>query len=72
MSDYMTNEGAAHLARTIRRHWRLRGYHGIEVWLEPIRGEGEQADDYLYQVRTNIGPDGYPPRAAVTRLAHAL
>lgn len=68
MTDYMTNEGAAHLARTIRRHWRMRGYKGIEVRLEPIRGEGADADDYWYQVRTNIGRDGYPPREAVNAL----
>ncbi len=68
MSDYMTNEGAAHLARTIRRHWRLRGYRGIEVRIEPVRGEGLEGDDYHYQVRTNIGPNGYPPREALTRL----
>lgn len=61
MIDYMTNDGAAHLARTIRRHWKLRGYRGIDVRIEPVRGEGE--DDCRYQVRTNIGPDGYPPRA---------
>lgn len=64
MTDYMTNEGAAHLARTIRRHWRMRGYRGIEVRLEPIR----DGDIEHYQVRTNIGPDGFPPREAV----HAL
>jgi hypothetical protein len=61
-TDWMSNEGAAHLAKTIRRHWMLRGYKGIEVRIEPVRGDVDE--DFHYQVRTNIGPNGYPPRQA--------
>lgn len=61
MIDYMTNDGAAHLARTIRRHWKLRGYRGIDVRIEPVL---DGVAEYRYQVRTNIGPDGYPPKSA--------
>jgi hypothetical protein len=60
----MINErGAERLAIRIREYWIGRGYLGIVA--EPVvlvDRFGSRNRHWIWGVRTNIGPDGFPPR----------
>jgi hypothetical protein len=63
-SHSMINErGAEVLASRIRQYWIGRGYLGIVA--EPVvlvDRFGSRNRHWIWGVRTNIGPDGFPPR----------
>jgi hypothetical protein len=63
-SSCMINErGAEQLASRIREYWIGRGYLGIVA--EPVvlvDRFGSRNRHWIWGVRTNIGPDGFPPR----------
>jgi hypothetical protein len=55
--------GAGALAKKISAYWKARGYSGIETWVEPVWAvRPEDQEGRPYQVRSNIGPSGFPPR----------
>jgi hypothetical protein len=59
----MNERGAEQLAFRIREYWIGRGYLGIVA--EPVvlvDRFGSRNRHWIWGVRTNIGPDGYPPR----------
>ncbi|MDW3204594.1 MAG: hypothetical protein R8L07_03545 [Alphaproteobacteria bacterium] len=51
------------VAAAIEDYWRSRGYPGIRVryYRRPTGAGGAPAG---YDLRTNLGPDGYPPGGA--------
>lgn len=55
---------ANHLAETIKLFWRKLGYHGIQTRVVYTPAEGKQQLG-CYAVRSNIGPDGFPPKFSV-------
>ncbi len=57
-----TYKEALPVAEAIVRYWQDLGYHGIRAWLER-RKHADVMDGW--EVRTNIGPDGYPPKERV-------
>jgi hypothetical protein len=72
VQDWLTREGAEKLAAKLERYWKRRGYLGIRTSVEPFSAiprsppatqrphvDGER----FFQVRTNIGPLGFPPAA---------
>ena len=63
-SRRMINErGAEQLASRIQQYWIGRGYLGIVA--EPVvlvDRFGSRNRHRIWGVRTNIGPDGFPPR----------
>lgn len=67
MDNCLTKEGATAFANTIASYWRQRGFNGIQTSIESfplnwrIRREGDEPVGY--RVVSNIGPNGYPPRA---------
>lgn len=63
VADLLTSSGAGVLAKAIETHWRERGFAGIVAERYLIDGSREN-----YGVRSNIGPDGYPPRVEVVGL----
>lgn len=65
--DYFTSYGAGVLASQIEAYWRGLGFAGIHVERYVLPGTED-----TYGLRSNIGPDGYPPRsewAAAEQLA---
>jgi hypothetical protein len=61
--DMINERGAERLASRIREHWIGRGYLGIVA--EPVvlvDRFGTRSRRLIWSVRTNIGPDGFPPR----------
>lgn len=56
--DSLTLEGARILALRIEDYWRTRGYFAIEARIEH---DGWRHKKPFFGVRSNIGPDGYPP-----------
>jgi len=65
--DLLTQSGAGILAKAIETYWRGRGFNGIVA--ERYRLDGFFS---AYGVRSNIGPDGFPPRTAVVAHPRAL
>lgn len=61
-----TKTQAEEQAQMIREYWIERGFLGIEVRLEfhPCRADRGPS----YNVKTNIGPNGYPPKERVRRI----
>lgn len=63
--DYSTFIGARMLAHQIEDYWRCRGFVGIKT---QVIDEGARQNTHtcgghiVWGVRSNIGPDGYPPR----------
>lgn len=57
MSDNYTRSGAQYLANLIESYWTSRGYPQIVATAYPIPDMPG-----LHGVRTNIGPNGFPPR----------
>jgi hypothetical protein len=55
--DHYTGPGSVRLKETILTYWQNRGFHGIRV--ERYRHPDFPA---LWFIRSNIGPNGYPPR----------
>jgi hypothetical protein len=61
----ISERGAAELASRIRDYWISRGYLGIIA--EPVvvvDRFSSRNRHWIWGVRTNIGPDGFPPRMA--------
>jgi hypothetical protein len=59
----ISERGAELLASRIRQYWIGRGYLGIVA--EPVvlvDRFGSRNRHWIWGVRTNIGPDGFPPR----------
>lgn len=59
----INERGAEQLAVRIREYWISRGYFGIVA--EPVvlvDRFGSRNRHWIWGVRTNIGPDGFPPR----------
>ena len=59
----ISERGAEQLASRIRAYWIGRGYLGIVA--EPVAVVdrfGSRNRHWIWGVRTNIGPDGFPPR----------
>jgi hypothetical protein len=59
----ISERGAELLASRIREYWIGRGYLGIVA--EPVvlvDRFGSRNRHWIWGVRTNIGPDGFPPR----------
>lgn len=54
-ADCYTEFGAGLLASQIESYWRSCGFRGI-------RAERFEVMPGFFGVRSNIGPDGYPPR----------
>lgn len=61
IDTHLTQEGAYQLARRIEHYWRDKGYLGIRAWVTERMGQGKHYGAF-YDVRSNIGPMGYPPR----------
>jgi hypothetical protein len=64
-ADAMTAQGANALAARIREFWQARGYHGIEtrvVSVDRCRSQSRPEVEIIYCVRSNIGPNGFPPK----------
>lgn len=57
-----TYSEAAPVAEAIVSYWQRQGYFGIHAWLERRKDAGVMDG---WEVRTNIGPDGYPPKEQV-------
>jgi len=69
MADSMNKSGAMRLCMAIETYWRGRGYN-CKTRIEPVKAFTEDGDVKIYQVRSNIGPKGFPPRrTAATKLA---
>lgn len=63
--NYLTATNARALQSRIERYWRARGYLGIKTWLEAGPGlTDNNTEKLMYFVRSNIGPNGFPPRFA--------
>ncbi len=52
--------GAVTLAQRIEDYWRERDYPAIQVEVEEVPVVGNKAF-LTYLLRSNIGPDGFPP-----------
>jgi hypothetical protein len=67
LPNFLTEPNARKLAKRIEQYWRKQGYAGIKTHIvEHITDETtrERWDRHtIYCIRSNIGPDGYPPRA---------
>lgn len=49
-------------AQRLVAYWKGRGYHGIRVTV--IRELHAKDNSPIYCIRSNIGPDGFPPKVA--------
>jgi hypothetical protein len=56
----MTYADAAFVAEKIEMYWRARGYLGIRTWIERRKAHVQAWDGW--DVRSNLGADGYPPK----------
>ena len=63
-TDGFSAYGAGRLRSKIHDYWIRRGFLGIKVWMEKVSGESQGLNNRtsVYIIRSNIGPDGYPPR----------
>ena len=57
--DHGSRQGAKKMAARIIEYWQSRGCHGIEAWAEPVV---KTRRGMVWGVRSNIGPDGFPPK----------
>jgi hypothetical protein len=55
--DKLTFASATRLASKIEQHWRARGFALIQASARRIPYSVDE-----YEVRSNIGPNGFPPR----------
>ena len=62
VAEVCDKSGAEALAVRLANYWRKRGFHGIRTSLMRIAHNGGR--DMLWCVRSNIGPNGFPPRLA--------
>lgn len=64
INDSCTFTGAQALARQIEEHWLNAGYPKISTTLDRIMlsRDTKWTREPLYQIRSNIGAKGYPPR----------
>ena len=60
ITDACCEGGAEKIAADIEAYWRRRGYPGIRV---RIMAERDKKSNLIYGVRSNIGPNGFPPRS---------
>jgi hypothetical protein len=63
-SDSLSRVGATYLAAKIEEYWKGRGFNGIRAAAYEIRdrlvtGTGSSI---VFGVRSNIGPNGFPPK----------
>lgn len=64
-ANHFRQPNAERLARRIEAFWKSKGFHGARAWAEPhtvdqeFCGRGERREVFL--IRSNIGPNGYPP-----------
>jgi hypothetical protein len=62
-NDTLTKYGAEILVEQIVSYWRSRGYHGIDVRAYKFIDRNDKGQESLcYGIRSNIRPNGYPPR----------
>lgn len=64
MHDFLSHDGARLLAQRIRQYWLEQGYPGIQTKLDAVDIQNVKlgGEAILYCVRSNIGPDGFPPK----------
>jgi Transcription termination factor nusG len=60
-ADSTTEAGARVLAWRIESYWRGRGYAGIATRVEEVLGVSTTYRARAFCVRSNLGPDGFPP-----------
>jgi|TARA_R100000501_G_C2582349_1_gene85150 hypothetical protein len=61
--DWSSKQGAEQIAARIKEYWRARGYTGLTTHLSCVNTRSKTIDHrWIWQVRSNIGPTGYPPR----------
>ena len=65
--NWLSPSMAAQMAQKIRHYWIGRGYLGIKTWIEPLAFvgpdvNGDKIGDKCKVIRSNIGPNGFPPR----------
>ena len=62
-TDLSSQHGAEQIAARIKEYWRARGYAGIAASISRRNTGSRTADQrYVWEVRSNIGPNGYPPQ----------
>jgi hypothetical protein len=65
--NFYCRAGAEQLAGMIRTYWLASGYAGIETWVVPIFGkETDKPAPREWMPRSNIGPNGFPPREVLS------
>lgn len=64
MADFEDFAQARKAASTIKNYWLKAGYKGIitQVVPKPFRDKDDM-DDTTYEIMSNIGPNGFPPKA---------
>lgn len=60
-ADYYTLHGAGVLAQRIEDYWTKRGYPAIQADRFEILGTSPKK----YGVKSNIGPNGFPPAGPI-------
>jgi hypothetical protein len=67
LPNFLTEPNARKLAKRIERYWAERGYDCKTEIVDHISDEATRPPPHerhtIYCVRSNIGPDGFPPRA---------
>lgn len=64
---WLNRSDAAVMADQIERYWKHQGYYGIRTYL--VRRKGIEGVQDGWEIKSNIGPDGYPPRDAEAQAA---
>jgi hypothetical protein len=60
--DYLSQQGAMHLARRLERYWHDRGYFAARFWAEPVEERFPKIGTYeVYRVKCNL-VNALPPR----------
>jgi len=60
------SQHAQNCAKTIKEYWLSRGFAGIKTWVYATPCGNETNDrEPRYNIRSNLGPNGYPPRDEV-------
>ena len=63
MPGKFTKHEASTQANLLEAYWLRQGYRGIRVWLERRKDTDDAAEGW--EIRSNIGPHGYPPKEQV-------
>lgn len=59
--DLCSHDGATRIAERIKAYWLKRGYRNIHTNVLRVVIPGEEMDNAVYGVVSNIGPSGFPP-----------